>query len=232
MTIGILQCGELPEALRAQHGSYGAMVAGLVEPRPVTVYDVTQGELPPSATACEAFILTGSPAGVYDRLPWIAPLRDFLRQARGQAGLVGICFGHQLMAEAFGGSVIKSPKGWGIGIQRYAVQHRAGWMDAAESIAIPAMHQDQVVTCPPDARVTLSSDFAPFAGLDYGDAISFQGHPEFSNAFGTALIEQRRERYAALADAAIASYAEPDDRARLAGWISRFLAYRPAERAR
>jgi GMP synthase-like glutamine amidotransferase len=117
-------------------------------------------------------------------------------------------------------------------MQRYAVQHRAGWMDAAESIAIPASHQDQVVTCPPDAKVILASDFTPFAGLDYGDAISFQGHPEFSNAFGIALIEQRRDRYGALADPAIASYAEPDDRARLAGWIGRFLAYRPAERAK
>ena len=224
MTIGILQCGDVPEALRAQHAPYGAMVAGLLGPsRHCIIHDVTAGDWPQSAAACEAFILTGSPAGVYDDLPWIAPLIAFLRQARGRARLVGICFGHQVMAEAFGGAVIKSPKGWGIGLQCYAVQERLGWMDDVPSISIPASHQDQVVTCPADARVTLANDFTPFAGLDYGDAISFQGHPEFDAGFGTALIEQRRERYGAMADPAIASYAQPDDCTRVAGWIGRFL---------
>ncbi len=236
MTIGILQCGDLPEPLRAEHGPYGAMVERLLGPgRHVTIHDVTAGDWPASATACEAFVLTGSSAGVYDDLPWIAELIAFLRQARGQARLVGICFGHQVMAEAFGGAVIKSPKGWGIGQQRYAVRHRADWMDAAAAITIPASHQDQVVTCPPDARVSLANDFTPFAGLDYGDAISFQGHPEFDAGFGIAMIEQRQERYGAMADAAIASYAEGNDCALVAGWIGRFLdtpAQRPEDRAR
>jgi GMP synthase-like glutamine amidotransferase len=224
VTVGILQCGDPPEALRAEYGSYGAMVARLLGPaRSTVVHDVTAGALPASATACNAYVLTGSPAGIYENLPWIPGLIGFLQQARGWAKLVGICFGHQAMAQAFGGQVIKSPNGWGMGLQRYHVRHRAPWMDDAVEVRVPASHQDQVVACPPGARVTAINPFTPYAGLDYGDAISFQFHSEFTPAFGTALVEYRRGKYGAGADAAAASYKLTNDCARVGGWISRFL---------
>jgi GMP synthase-like glutamine amidotransferase len=153
---------------------------------------------------------------------------DFLRQAKGRTRMVGICFGHQVMAQAFGGSVIKSPKGWGVGLQRYAVDRREAWMDDARQVAIPGSHQDQVVAPPPDARVILASDFTPYAGLTYEDetALSFQAHPEFDPAFASALIEARRGvRFTDdEAEAALASLAQPNDNARVAGWIRTFLA--------
>ena len=229
MTIGILQCGAPPESLRPLFGSYGSMVRRLLGPgRDTALYDVTGGALPASPAACDAYVLTGLPAGVYDDLPWIAGLIGFLREAKGRAKLVGFCFGHQAMAEAFGGRVVKSPKGWGVGLHRYGVRCRAPWMDDAPHVDAswvdaPASHQDQVVACPPGARVTLSSAFTPYAGLEYGDAISFQFHPEFDAAFCTALIEAKRDRYGPLADPAIASHAQPDDCARVGRWIGQFL---------
>lgn len=224
MTVGILECGAPPEALVPRHGTYGAMVGRLLGPgRDTVTFDVTRGALPANATACEAYVLTGSPAGVYDDLPWIPGLIRFLRETRGRAKLVGICFGHQVMATAFGGEVVKWPKGWSIGLHRYDVQHRAPWMDDAAQVRVPASHQDQVATCPPGARVTASSAFTPYAGLDYGDAISFQFHPEFEAEFGTALVEARRDSYGVLAEPAIASYGQPNDCDRVGQWISRFL---------
>ena len=224
MTVGILQCGAPPEALHPRFGSYGAMVRRMLGPgQGATVLDVTEGALPASPTACNAYVLTGSPAGVYEDLPWIAGLIGFLREARGRAKLVGLCFGHQAMAEAFGGRVVKSPDGWGLGLHRYGVRHRARWMGDALHVDAPASHQDQVVACPPGARVTVASAFTPYAGLDYGDAISFQFHPEFDAAFNVALIEAERDHYGPLADPAIASYGKPDDCARVGRWISRFL---------
>lgn len=224
MTIGILECGAPPVELRPQFGSYGAMVQRLLGPgRDAVTFDVPGGVLPATSAQCDAYVLTGSPAGVYDDLPWIAGLIRFLRQARGEAKLVGICFGHQAMAEAFGGAVTKSPKGWGVGLHRYDVAHVAPWMDDATHVDAPASHQDQVVTRPPDARVIAANAFTPYAGLDYGNAISFQFHPEFTSAFATALIEARRDRYGALAGPAVASYREPDDCDRVGCWISRFL---------
>ncbi len=224
MRIGVLECGGPPEALRPRFDGYGAMVRRLLGPgRDAVVFDAPGGDLSSGIPDCDAFVLTGSAAGVYDDLPWIPELIGFLRQVRGRAKLVGLCFGHQAMAEAFGGAVVKSPKGWGVGLQRYDVLGRADWMDGAASVHVPALHQDQVVACPPGARVTLANAFTPFAGLDYGDAVSFQFHPEFTADFAMALIEARRDRYGALAGPAIASYGQPDDCARVGQWIGRFL---------
>lgn len=224
MKIGILQCGTTPEELAPAHGPYAEMMRRLLPPgHDALVHDVTTGRMPASPTDCDAWMLTGSAAGVYDDLPWIAPLKEFLREARGRSKLVGICFGHQIMAEAFGGRVVKSPKGWGIGLHRYEVHAQAAWMEDAAAVRVPASHQDQVVEAPPGARVTVASDFTPLAGLDYGDAISFQCHPEFTPGFCVALLQARRGIHGAGTDAAVESLADGHDSARVAQWIGRFL---------
>jgi GMP synthase-like glutamine amidotransferase len=190
------------------------------------LYDARAGTLPARPEECDGYLITGAAAGVYDLEPWIGETETFLREAKGKAALVGVCFGHQLMAQAFGGKVIKSPKGWGVGLHRYEVRGRRPWMDAAPSIAAPASHQDQVVEAPPHTTVLASSDFTPLGMLAYDDqpAISIQLHPEFEPAYAEALIELRRGRYEeGQADAAIASLTEPDDRARLGRWIGSFL---------
>ena len=209
MTIGILLCGDIPATLQAEFGPYSGMIRRLLGSRSAIVFDVQNGQLPRSTSSCAAYVITGSDAGVYDRLPWISDLMVFLRNARRSSKLIGICFGHQVMAQAFGSSVIKSPKGWGIGLHRYELRARPHWMDDAAAVAVPASHQDQVVTLPSDARVIASSEFTPYAGLDYGGAISFQFHPEFSPEFATALIEANRDRYGARAASAIQSHLEP-----------------------
>lgn len=227
MTIAILQCGDAPAELIPEHGPYGEMVRRLLGGREAVIRDVTRGDLPSGVGEHEAYVLTGSPAGVYDPLPWIPPLLDFVRAAKGRARLVGICFGHQAMAQALGGEVVKSPKGWGIGVQRYRLAGRAPWMEQADHVDAPASHQDQVVALPPGARVVGTSEFTPFAALDYGDAISFQFHPEVTPGFGRALVLAKREALGAAAEAAIASYDGPDGAAPpwapVAGWIGRFV---------
>lgn len=140
--------------------------------------------------------------------------------------MAGICFGHQVMASAFGGEVIQSPKGWGIGLHTYDVFERRPWMDEATAIRAPVSHQDQVVRRPDGSRVLAGSDFTPNGALEYTDfpAISFQCHPEFEPAFARALIERRRHRLdPALAEAALSSLEQPNDNVRLAGWIASFL---------
>lgn len=229
MKLGILETGQPPESARERFGDYPSMFRALLGPDAYdyATFDVQQGELPSSAQACEAYLVTGSSAGVYDPLPWIAPLKDFLVAARGRVPLVGVCFGHQIMAEAFGGKVVKSPKGWGVGLHTYEVCTREAWMDDAAPIAVAASHQDQVVELPPNARVVAASQFTPFGMLAYDDqpAISIQLHPEFDPAYAKALIEARRgTRYTdGQADAAIQSYAAPNDRARVGDWIKAFL---------
>lgn len=224
--IALLETGAPPPALAALHGDYPAMFRTLLgEGFETETFDVRAGALP-EPEAFEGAIITGSSAGVYERDPWIGALLDWIRAASGKTRLVGICFGHQAMAQALGGRVEKSERGWGVGLHRYDVVSREPWMTpAAGAVAIPVSHQDQVVEKPADARVLLRSAFTPFAGLAWGDdAVSLQCHPEFSPAYAAALTAGRRGRIDdELVDVALASLSGPNDRALAAGWIRTFL---------
>ena len=234
MKIGILKTGRPPRPAIPQFGTYPDMFMELLgrDAYDWRTYAADEGEYPAAPEDCDAYIVTGSAAGVYDDDPWIGQLLDFLRAAKGRARLVGVCFGHQAMAQAFGGQVIKSPKGWGIGEHAYDVVSLEPWMDGPEGVGaptmrLPASHQDQVVALPPNAEVIAASEFTPMAALAYRDqpAISMQPHPEFLPAYATALIEARRGKVYAEdeADRAVASFGRPDDRARVGGWINAFL---------
>jgi GMP synthase-like glutamine amidotransferase len=224
MKLAILETGRPPGDLADQFGDYPSMFRNMLGAAfDVESFDVPAGNLPGSPAEHAAYLITGSPAGVYDPLPWIAPLEAFIRAATDRK-IVGICFGHQVMAEALGGHVEKSDKGWGAGLHRYEIVHREPWMDGEAAIAAPASHQDQVVVQPPNTELTVKSGFTPYAGLAWTDrpAISFQFHPEFSPAFAKALIEKRYD-IVPEPEAAIASLDAPNDSARVAGWIRRFL---------
>ena len=223
MKLAILETGTPPELLIAEFGRYPDMFRGLLG-LAAPSFDVAAGEYPARAEEYDAYLLTGSPAGVYDTLPWLAPLADFLKRAKGKAKLVGICFGHQIMAQALGGHAEKSTKGWGVGLMTYPIVRREPWMDEAPLVCVPASHQDQVVLQPPGTHVIASSLFTPYAALAWADgsAISFQFHPEFSPEYAKALIEHRYDR-APDPDAAIASLDAPNDNARVGDWIRRFL---------
>lgn len=224
MKLVILETGRPPADLANRFGDYPSMFAHLLGGGlDIETFDVEAGSLPSDPAACGAYLITGSAAGVYEPLPWIADLLSFIRTAKEQK-MVGICFGHQAMAEALGGRVEKSHKGWSIGLQHYAVKRAKPWMDDVEHVAVPASHQDQVVVQPPNTRIVAQSDFSPYAGLAWLDrpAISFQFHPEFEPDYAKALIEHRRERLPNAA-AAIASLDEPNDSARVGTWIRRFL---------
>ncbi|MGE5563046.1 MAG: type 1 glutamine amidotransferase [Bacillota bacterium] len=224
MKLAILETGVPPDPLADEFGSYPDMFAELLGPGfEIETFDVQKGQLPEPA-AHGAYLVTGSPAGVYDPYPWIGPLQQFIRNA-AEAKMVGVCFGHQVMAQALGGEVVKSPKGWGAGLHRYEVVHPQRWTNGERQVAVPASHQDQVVVQPPNTEVVARSDFTPFAALAWKDrpAISFQFHPEFSVGYAKALIEKRYDRVND-PDAALASLDAPNDNQVVGGWIRKFLA--------
>jgi GMP synthase-like glutamine amidotransferase len=136
------------------------------------------------------------------------------------------------MAEAFGGEVRKSDRGWGVGLQTYKVSGPERWMQDSAPFRVPVSHQDQVVTVPPAGRVVGGNQFSPNGMLAYQDqpALSFQCHPEFDPGFARALIESRRDHLPD-SDAALASLAQADDRPRVAAWLRAFLQTGTAARA-
>jgi GMP synthase-like glutamine amidotransferase len=229
LRIGILETGYPPQHLVEGHGSYPDMLRRFLgeEAARYEVFDVQTGRPPADPSAYDALFVMGSPVGVYDPLPWIPPLIDYLRAAKGRTSLVGVCFGHQVMAQAFGGDVRKSEKGWGLGLHTYDVHHPEPWIGGdVRRISIPVSHQDQVVERPPTARVVASSAFTPNAVLAYTDqpALSFQCHPEFTVDYAKALVERRRGQVPDEAlDRARDSLDQPNDARRLSDWVRRFL---------
>ena len=234
MKLTIIQSGDVPETLRPKFGAYAPMFEKMFSAAGATYsYDVVRisdGEPFPDPANLEAILLPGSAAGVYDNhLAWMEPLRQFIRAAYAErTPMVGICFGHQIMADALGGDVRKSEKGWGLGRHLYAVtdpMRLSGTTSAA--VAVACSHQDQVIGAPKEAEVILASEFTPNAGLAYrnGAALSFQPHPEFDDPYARALAELRRGRAPDhVVDTAVASLELQSDSHVLAKTMAAFLA--------
>ncbi len=231
MKLTILEAGRPPGRLSVDFPSYPDMFARLLGGGDMTFEGVAvvDNAALPEAASCEAVLITGSPAGVYDPLPWMEPLRAFVRAAHAaRTPMVGVCFGHQIIADALGGVVRKSAKGWGIGRHTYEIVGERPWLTgSAERFALTASHQDQVITPPTSAATLARSAHTDHAMLAYDDApvISLQGHPEFENDFSSALYSARRG--AGLtpeeADMALDSLRQPSDSALVGGWIKNFL---------
>jgi GMP synthase (glutamine-hydrolysing) len=190
MRIGILQTGRSPDELRDQHGDYDGMFRRLLDGKGLefATYAVLDGVLPASVHDAEGWLITGSRFGVYEDHDWIPRLENFLREAYAQSvPIVGICFGHQILAQALGGKVEKFAGGWSVGSVSYNLD---GFPDGARVLA---WHQDQVIEPPADATVVGSTPFCRYAALAYGErAYSIQPHPEFDARFVADLIEARR----------------------------------------
>ena len=233
MKIGILEAGLVREVLADRFDPYPQMFQQFLgQANRLLEFDavsVVRGDVADSIHDCDGWLITGSRHGVYDNLDWMPPLQDFIREiASAGLPLVGICFGHQIIAEAMGGKVIKSEKGWGVGLHRYRIDQAHLWMDARpQQVGMYVFHQDQVVEMPPSAQVFLSSGFCPYAGLSYGDSIiSVQGHPEFEPAYMTALLDLFGGSLIPNDVAAAARESTHDGRAdttMLASWISEFF---------
>ncbi len=236
LRIGIIETGLVSPPLDEDYPSYPSMFCLLLDEVDDTIHyetiSVVQGDSLPNPNKFDGYIITGSKYGVYDDQPWIKPLKDFVVSAdisgRRQ---VGICFGHQIMAEAFGGKVEKSSKGWGVGFQQYDVTAAGPWMDGSsvsvgDRIKTPAMHQDQVVIPPSGAEVIVSSDFCRYAGFKLSDnAITYQFHPEFDDDYMEDLIKLRKGTVIPddIAARGIASIDGSEDRFQVARWMVNHL---------
>jgi GMP synthase-like glutamine amidotransferase len=228
MRIGLLLCGHLPDRYSSIAGEFPEWIEGLLDDvgSTLVVFDATDGDLPERPSTCDAYIISGSASSVYDDEPWIAGLVEFVRDvAQADVPVFGICFGHQVLAEALGGTVERAENGWGIGVHTMRVDEGRSWMDPqVESVNLLMSHQDQVVGLPDNAVVLGSSEHCENYLVEFTPtAVGIQGHPEFPLAFAEALYEDKRELVGSLTDEAIASLATPVDADIVSAWISEMI---------
>lgn len=225
MTFGLLQCDHVDGPNRHLAGDYLDMFSGWL-PGDWRVFDLTADEFP-SPDACDAWVATGSRHSVNDGIPWIHRFAELVRAIDGaRAPFAGICFGHQMMAHALGGRVAKSPRGWGVGVQTFHVQQAEAWMDPPLSTVNLFMScQDQVEVLPPGATVYASNVHCPVAIYSRNSLLGIQGHPEWSEPYARALLEQRTPRLGqAYASHALGTLDRVRHSAEVANWVRNWFA--------
>lgn len=186
VVLGILLAGEMPATVAAEHGDYTSLYRRMLNDERFTIrsYRVMKGDFPISITDCDAWLVSGSSSSAYDNHAWIRSLEAFLRDAyKRRMPIVGVCFGHQVLAKALGGRVQRQKGGFLAGVRRYH------FLDT--TLPLVAAHGDQVTVPPPGAVVVASAPYCPNAALRYGDiAFSIQPHPEYSPTLLADLVKE------------------------------------------
>ena len=223
-----------PELVEQFHG-YGRMFELLFAQQPIaaefSVYNVMQGTYPPEDQRFDAYLVTGSKADSFGTDPWIETLRTYLLELYNRGDkLLGICFGHQLLALLLGGKSERATQGWGVGIHNYTLAPATPWMSPAmDKLTLLISHQDQVTALPANATVIASSEFCPFAAYHINDQVlCFQGHPEFIHDYSRALLDIRQEALGEqVYSKGMASLEHEHHGATVAEWMMRFVAHKP-----
>ena len=187
MKIGILQTGHAPDILLPDTGDYDAMMARMLDGQgfDFETYAVVDQEFPESPHAADGWLITGSKHGAYEDHPWIPPLEELIRAIHAaNLPMVGICFGHQIIAQALGGKVVKHPDGWRVGATQYEIE--------GSPLTLNAWHQDQVIEAPDGAEIIGRAKGCDIAAMRIGERIyTVQPHPEYGAAFMQGLLDHR-----------------------------------------
>ena len=200
MKIGILLVGRASEDLVEKYGTYAEMLIALINSDEKVfefeTFNILDSVFPKNHLECDGWIVTGSPHGVYEEHSWIPPVSQLINDIyNANLPIFGVCFGHQLIAQALGGHVEKSIKGWGLGLHTYKIDKSASYMgNLSEELTLNICHQDQVLQLPENSTLYASSEFCENAGFYIKDKVlTMQAHPEFKVDFTEALLNARRE---------------------------------------
>ena len=227
MKVGLLLCDHMRSEYLEEFGDYPPMFAAAWPNFDFEVFAVCDGEFPASIRDCEAYLSSGSRYSVYEQHDWITELKALVKEiAAKELPYLGVCFGHQMLAEALGGEVKKAERGWCVGAHTFEMREQASWMDPYQaSLNLLMMCQDQVQILPPDSIVLASAPTCPIGMFQVGDRmLGVQAHPEFSKAYDRILMETRVERMGtSIVKEGIESLTLPLDAQLFCHWSTQFL---------
>lgn len=230
MKIGILHCGSVLPEFQAEFSDYPDMIQHWLhstgQPIQFTTYAINHGIYPKQIDECDAYITTGSHESVYEDKAWIKQFQSYLIELhQAKKKLIGICFGHQLIAQALGGKTTLAPSGWGVGVKTSRIINHPHWMQPPQNqLNLLVSHQDQVTELPADALLIAGSDYCPNAAYSIGEHIlCFQGHPEFTKPYSDTLMRHRGELLGKeVLEQGLASLELPTDEKTVAHWVMAF----------
>jgi GMP synthase-like glutamine amidotransferase len=230
MRISILQCDVVVPELHHVAGGLPEMFVGLFGPsvNRIDVFDCTAGQLPQQPYGYDAHVVTGSRYAAFDNVQWIRALKRFIKECRyNKQTLIGICFGHQIIAEALGGTVERASGGWNLGMKELLIVQRTAWMEPSRPrVRLLFNHRDQVVRLPSDATLLAGDRDCPVQMYEIGNHIlGLQGHPEYVVAYQEALMERIRMDVdpVTIATAVEANRQHSADSDLIRDWIIRFV---------
>ena len=200
MKIGILLTDHVMDELIEKHGDmddFYKYIFKTVDPTiELEIFDVVEGIYPNNINDCEGYLITGSRFSVYDQIDWIIKLKEFVKELdQLKKSLIGVCFGHQLIAEVLGGEAKAAESGWTVGNQTYELMKDIPWLKEDVSFfTLLHSHKDQVNKLPDNATLIASTKKVPIAMYSIGDHIfSHQGHPEFKPEYVHDVATIRKE---------------------------------------
>lgn len=236
MKIGLLNCYHWDGDANSYQSAYSGFWYAYLKPFlqsdwSLRVFELPQGEFPEDTSVCDAWIIGGSAKSCYEDDPWILTLQDWVRQLHAESRkLLGVCFGHQIIALALGGAVARSPKGWGVGVRAFQFTKTPTWYQAdqqawMQNAKLIFSHRDQVERLPEPAQCIAADPFCPIQSFVVSDHIfTLQGHPEYTADYARARLVMREPLIGkAVCDEAQQSLSQPPHTREFANMITQFL---------